>query len=300
MRGLRHFSSQPPIWRESRSDWRRRRCCATPDLPRRGRARTARGQPVLLIPGFLAGDDSLGADDALAAPHRPPHAQGRDPRRTSTARRRPSSGSRSGWRRSPRPRAERSRSSARAAAATSRRCSPCAGRTSCRASSRSARRSSTRSPSIRSCALQVRGRGRARHAGRRPASSSTRCSQRRLLRALLGGPARRLPERTWATSSVYSRSDGIVDWRACLDPAAEHVEIRASHCGMAVSRAAYRGDWPRRSGEFGAARVDRRGRDSGCGALLSSQFSSSQVSAQSTSHQSPVTSADCPAHLAGS
>ena len=39
---------------------------------------------------------------------------------------------------------------------------------------------------------------------------------------------------------VYSRSDGIVDWHACLDPAAhEFVEIRASHCGMAVSRSAY-------------------------------------------------------------
>ncbi len=35
---------------------------------------------------------------------------------------------------------------------------------------------------------------------------------------------------------VYSRSDGIVDWRACLDGAADElVEIRASHCGMAVS-----------------------------------------------------------------
>jgi triacylglycerol lipase len=41
--------------------------------------------------------------------------------------------------------------------------------------------------------------------------------------------------------AVYSRSDGIVDWRACLDPSAEeHVEIRASHCGMAVSPAAWR------------------------------------------------------------
>jgi triacylglycerol lipase len=40
--------------------------------------------------------------------------------------------------------------------------------------------------------------------------------------------------------SIYSRSDGIVDWRACLDPAAEHVEIEASHIGMAVSLAAYR------------------------------------------------------------
>ena len=39
---------------------------------------------------------------------------------------------------------------------------------------------------------------------------------------------------------VYSRSDGIVDWRACLDGAAEElVEIRASHCGMAVSTQAY-------------------------------------------------------------
>jgi pimeloyl-ACP methyl ester carboxylesterase len=40
--------------------------------------------------------------------------------------------------------------------------------------------------------------------------------------------------------SVYSRSDGIVDWRACLDGAADElVEIRASHCGMAVSVEAY-------------------------------------------------------------
>ena len=41
--------------------------------------------------------------------------------------------------------------------------------------------------------------------------------------------------------SVYSKSDGIVEWRSCLDPhATELVEIRASHCGMAVSRAAWR------------------------------------------------------------
>lgn len=40
--------------------------------------------------------------------------------------------------------------------------------------------------------------------------------------------------------SIYSRSDGIVDWRACLDPAAEHEEIQASHCGMAVSAQSYR------------------------------------------------------------
>lgn len=33
--------------------------------------------------------------------------------------------------------------------------------------------------------------------------------------------------------SIYSRSDGIVDWQACLDPAARHLEVASSHCGMA-------------------------------------------------------------------
>ncbi len=35
-------------------------------------------------------------------------------------------------------------------------------------------------------------------------------------------------------TSIYSKRDGVVDWRACLDPAATHVEVRTSHCGMAV------------------------------------------------------------------
>src|SRR5215210_1423888 len=41
--------------------------------------------------------------------------------------------------------------------------------------------------------------------------------------------------------SVYSKSDGVVDWRSCLDPHATRlVEVDASHCGMAVSRSAWR------------------------------------------------------------
>jgi pimeloyl-ACP methyl ester carboxylesterase len=40
--------------------------------------------------------------------------------------------------------------------------------------------------------------------------------------------------------SVYSRSDGIVDWRACLDEGAEHLEVRSSHCGMGLNPDAYR------------------------------------------------------------
>lgn len=35
-------------------------------------------------------------------------------------------------------------------------------------------------------------------------------------------------------TAIYSRRDGIVDWRSCLDPFAEHVEVRSSHIGMAL------------------------------------------------------------------
>jgi hypothetical protein len=39
--------------------------------------------------------------------------------------------------------------------------------------------------------------------------------------------------------SVYSRSDEIVRWEACLDPAAVHVEVDASHLGMGVARSVW-------------------------------------------------------------
>jgi triacylglycerol lipase len=35
-------------------------------------------------------------------------------------------------------------------------------------------------------------------------------------------------------TAIYSRRDGIVDWRACIDPLAVPVEVRSSHLGMAV------------------------------------------------------------------
>lgn len=41
--------------------------------------------------------------------------------------------------------------------------------------------------------------------------------------------------------SIYSKHDGIVDWRACVDPFAhENVEVRSSHCGMSVNADVYR------------------------------------------------------------
>jgi triacylglycerol lipase len=53
--------------------------------------------------------------------------------------------------------------------------------------------------------------------------------------------------------SIYSRTDGIVDWRSCLDPSAKHVEVEASHIGMAVNARAYRA--------IAAALADFRRRD---------------------------------------
>jgi triacylglycerol lipase len=59
------------------------------------------------------------------------------------------------------------------------------------------------------------------------------CSEfRALLRAPLADDATAL--------ALYSRTDAIVDWRACLDPDAECVEIDGSHCGMAVNADVYR------------------------------------------------------------
>ena len=40
-------------------------------------------------------------------------------------------------------------------------------------------------------------------------------------------------------TSIYSRSDGVLHWRACLDPHADHVEVESSHCGMAVNARVY-------------------------------------------------------------
>jgi hypothetical protein len=35
-------------------------------------------------------------------------------------------------------------------------------------------------------------------------------------------------------TAIYSKRDGIVDWRACVDPEARAVEVSASHVGMAL------------------------------------------------------------------
>jgi triacylglycerol lipase len=41
-------------------------------------------------------------------------------------------------------------------------------------------------------------------------------------------------------TAVYSKRDGITDWRACIDPVAEPREVRTSHVGMALDPAVLR------------------------------------------------------------
>ena len=55
-------------------------------------------------------------------------------------------------------------------------------------------------------------------------------------RSLLEAPL----DPTLPTLAAYSRSDGIVDWRACLDPHANCVEVEGSHCGMSVNAGVFR------------------------------------------------------------
>jgi pimeloyl-ACP methyl ester carboxylesterase len=45
----------------------------------------------------------------------------------------------------------------------------------------------------------------------------------------------RVPEHVHFVS-LYSRTDEVVRWRSCLDPDADHVEIHASHVGMGMAR----------------------------------------------------------------
>jgi triacylglycerol lipase len=72
-----------------------------------------------------------------------------------------------------------------------------------------------------------------------PGVFSTRCRDGDCCAAYDADLAAALPPGVEAVA-VYSRSDGVVDWNACVDPCAESVEIDSSHCGMSVHPAVYR------------------------------------------------------------
>ncbi|WP_168929416.1 alpha/beta fold hydrolase [Nocardioides sp. GY 10113] len=43
-----------------------------------------------------------------------------------------------------------------------------------------------------------------------------------------------------AMTNIYSRGDGIVDWRACIDPEGRAIEVKGSHVGLALDPGVFR------------------------------------------------------------
>ncbi|MSO41199.1 MAG: alpha/beta hydrolase [Solirubrobacterales bacterium] len=72
-----------------------------------------------------------------------------------------------------------------------------------------------------------------------PGLFSVRCRNGECCTQANAEVASALPEEVKLTS-VYSRSDGIVRWRSCLDDDATQVEVAASHIGMAANAQTYR------------------------------------------------------------
>jgi pimeloyl-ACP methyl ester carboxylesterase len=72
-----------------------------------------------------------------------------------------------------------------------------------------------------------------------PRMFSTRCGDGSCCAEYRADLQRPLPESIRAIS-IYSRSDAIVAWQSCLDPSAEHMEVQSSHAGMSVNTHVYR------------------------------------------------------------
>ncbi|HEV3229174.1 MAG TPA: hypothetical protein VGY97_06855 [Solirubrobacteraceae bacterium] len=72
-----------------------------------------------------------------------------------------------------------------------------------------------------------------------PGMLSSECGDGRCCAAFREDLRAPLPAAVRAVA-IYSRSDGIVSWEACLDPWAEHVEVESSHGGMSVHVDVYR------------------------------------------------------------
>jgi pimeloyl-ACP methyl ester carboxylesterase len=72
-----------------------------------------------------------------------------------------------------------------------------------------------------------------------PGTFSSECGDGACCAAYRADLVAPLPATTRALA-IYSRSDGIVSWRSCLDPFAEQVEVVSSHSGMSVNREVYR------------------------------------------------------------
>jgi pimeloyl-ACP methyl ester carboxylesterase len=72
-----------------------------------------------------------------------------------------------------------------------------------------------------------------------PGMFSTRCGDGACCSTYREHLRRPLPPEVRAVS-IFSRSDGIVSWEACLDPGARQIEVDSSHTGMSVNRNVFR------------------------------------------------------------
>ena len=195
------------------------------------------GRPVVLIPGFLAGDGSLQRHGRVARPHRLPRARLRDPLQ----------------RRLLGPR--RSRLEARASAAPTARKKKVAlighSRGGHFAKALAHRRptsllvvsmgagldnpfdiSRARPGAPSRLVRAVHARTTDRRARRGCLTAACACEFRA---GLQGAVPREIP-----LTSIYSRGDGVVRWTACIVPYARNVEVTGSHIGLAFNRKAYR------------------------------------------------------------
>ena len=234
------------------SAWRRQRSCAIRCCAGEG-VEDGRGQPVLLIPGFLAGDGSLAlmANWLRRTGHRPSRAGMLRQRRLLRAP--PSTRLEKRLeklvREQGQPRRDRR---ARAAAAASPRCSRRAGPTWWPASS------TLGSPQVDPLAVhplvraQVRGRGRLGSLGA-PGLFKRSCIDGDCCADFWERPGRVAP-RGVGFVSVYSKSDGVVDWHACLDPARRRASWRCAPATAAWPCTRASGaPWPRRCPSSAAA-----------------------------------------------
>lgn len=230
-------SARPPLWREARLGLEAARLLRDPILRGHG-VGDGRGRPVLLIPGFLAGDGSLSvmANWLHRAGYRPRGAGILANVDCSAAALR---------RLEPRLEALVERQGRRAAIVGQSRGGSLAKVLAQRRPDLVRGMVTLGSPLGDTLAvhplvrLQVEGIAALGRLGA-PGLFKRSCLDGECCESFWADLATPLPDGIGSVS-IYSRSDGVVDWHACIDPDADdNVEISASHCGMAVSPAAYR------------------------------------------------------------
>jgi triacylglycerol lipase len=235
--GLISLGDRPPLWREARIGLEAASLLRDPIFRGDGVA-DGRGRPVLLIPGFLAGDGSLSMMAGWLK------RAGYRPSRAGIVANVNCAGTLL-------PRLERrlerlvAEQGQRAAVVGQSRGGTLAKVLACRRPDLVAGVVALGSPHIDPLAvhplvrLQVEAVARLGSVGA-PGLFKRSCIDGDCCSSFWEDLAAPLP-RGVSLVSVYSKSDGIVDWQSCLDPhATQLLEIDASHCGMAVSSSAWR------------------------------------------------------------